>query len=610
MDALARGGGTALYEACLSGAVRCIGPLLAAGAQVGACGSRGATPLFVAAQAGHTEVVHLLLAAGAAVDEEAAYPRRGTPLYAAATRGHLEVMQELLQGGASPNNARNAPLLAAAYAGHAPCVDLLLQAGADVNAASLTMGETALHHAAARNHPACMELLLRGGAQVDATPSRTRATPLYAAVQAGHVACVRQLLAAGATVDGAMAGHVLQRRSPLLAASAAGATEVVAALLEAGASVSAAISCCRGSVGRPLAVAVHEEAQPSCVPLLAAAAPLSELQLACAAAATDRVLAALRDGGDCGAPDARGATALHVAAHVGSEACLRALLATVVSQPTGSGPAGLLDAQERALGETPLHMAARRNHSGCVRLLLQAGARVDVRRQDTRTALAVAAELGHAASVSAILEEAGIGSANVAMLPVFRPLSLAAQRGHTRCVAILLEAGVASKVSDLSRAITNRHDACALLLIRATADPHRLDGCLVEAAAHGRNSLVLAMLEAGCRMDTCQGWSPLGAAVEYGRARTVELLCTEGADLGVVHRRQGYREPHVPGPSRWGNETTLARAIAGGKDTVVALLQGESRWRRRRPLALVREQRVAGRDRQLLAAMIAKQSKC
>ena len=59
----------------------------------------------------------------------------------------------------------------------------------------------------------------------------------------------------------------------------------------------------------------------------------------------------------------------------------------------------------RARGSTPLHEAAKGGHIGVVRALLDAGARIDARDRDGRSAEDVAAELGRQ-SVLELLRDA------------------------------------------------------------------------------------------------------------------------------------------------------------------------------------------------------------
>ena len=59
---------------------------------------------------------------------------------------------------------------------------------------------------------------------------------------------------------------------------------------------------------------------------------------------------------------------------------------------------------QNKLGDTPLHSAAWKNHVEAVRLLLQKGARVDIRNNENKTAV----ELTKDPEVATLLRQAGI----------------------------------------------------------------------------------------------------------------------------------------------------------------------------------------------------------
>ena len=93
------------------------------------------------------------------------------------------------------------------------------------------------------------------------------------------------------------------------------------------------------------------------------------------------------------------------------------------------------------------------------------------------------------------------------------------------------------------------------------------------------------------------GYTPLHLAVCVRQPGTVALLAAAVPHLHVP--------PHLLRPSaedaaaladvthaRHGQATKKAQ----GRSAIIAVLQGESRWRRRRPLALIRELRRAVRD--------------
>ncbi|KAE8737004.1 hypothetical protein FOCC_FOCC017538 [Frankliniella occidentalis] len=152
-----------------------------------------------------------------------------------------------------------------------------------------------------------------------------------------------------------------------------------------------------------------------------------------------------------------GRTALHIAVLSGQASLVRARLED-----------GDLDAQDDA-GWTALHHAAEKGEVSIVDLLLEAGARTDVRGHQRFTPLHVAATNGHTRTVRLLLE-AGART-NVLDHQRFTPLHVAATKGHTSIVRLLLEAGARSDlleengVSPLDcAAYSDRGDTVRLLL--------------------------------------------------------------------------------------------------------------------------------------------------
>ncbi|MES5483116.1 ankyrin repeat domain-containing protein [Bradyrhizobium sp. INPA03-11B] len=149
-------------------------------------------------------------------------------LFAAANADCINLATELLDGGASVD-ARDRlgarPLSHAARSGHLDMVDLLLARGAPVDARNLA-GSTALYFAAERGHVAIVQRLIDRGADVNLT-GRSGASPVAAAAYAGRDMVVRMLLAHGA--DGGKADDT--GKPPVVYAAAGGQLGIVKQLL-------------------------------------------------------------------------------------------------------------------------------------------------------------------------------------------------------------------------------------------------------------------------------------------------------------------------------------------------------------------------------------------
>src|SRR5579863_7286065 len=149
-------------------------------------------------------------------------------LFTAADRNCIDLATTLLDRGASVD-ARDRlgarPLSRAARSGHLEMVDLLLQRGAPVNARDLA-GATALYAAAERGQAAVVQRLIDKGADAD-LKGRSGTSPVAAAAFAGRNQVVKMLLAHGAdarAVDDT-------GKAPIVYAAASGQLDIVRQLL-------------------------------------------------------------------------------------------------------------------------------------------------------------------------------------------------------------------------------------------------------------------------------------------------------------------------------------------------------------------------------------------
>jgi len=129
----------------------------------------GTTALHWAVQQDDARLVSALLKAGAQV--RAANRYGVTPLALAAINGSAPMVELLLKAGADPNAVSGegeTVLMAAARTGQPEALKLLLKAGADPNANEHRFGETALMWAAGHDHADAIGVLVAGGAKPDA----------------------------------------------------------------------------------------------------------------------------------------------------------------------------------------------------------------------------------------------------------------------------------------------------------------------------------------------------------------------------------------------------------------------------------------------------------
>jgi ankyrin repeat protein len=222
-------GTTALHWAAMHGDAALVDQLIRQGANVNAVTREGVTVLSLAAASGTGVVVDALLRAG--VDIKATVANGETALMTAARTGNLNAVKALLDHGAAVNAREDlreqTALMWAAAEDHADVVQLLLERGADANAATkvvklagrrgrtvLQGGFTALLLAARQDAQQSVRLLVEHGADVNLADSGGN-TALLIAILNGHFKLAGLLLEKGA--DANLADKAFNR-TPLYAA--------------------------------------------------------------------------------------------------------------------------------------------------------------------------------------------------------------------------------------------------------------------------------------------------------------------------------------------------------------------------------------------------------
>jgi uncharacterized protein len=176
-------GTTALHWAADRDDVTTAAMLIRAGANVKAANRYGVTPIYSAAVNGSAAMIELLLKAGA--DANTPLPEGETPLMTAARTGKVDAVRVLLAHGAQVNTKerwkQQTALMWAAHEGNAETVKLLVDAGAKLNDRSI-FGWTPLLFAARQGQVDAIKVLVAAGADVNETlPDKTSA--LVTAIQ-------------------------------------------------------------------------------------------------------------------------------------------------------------------------------------------------------------------------------------------------------------------------------------------------------------------------------------------------------------------------------------------------------------------------------------------
>jgi uncharacterized protein len=193
--------GASLVKAVKAGDAATVRTLLKQPGAATATEADGTTALHWAADRDDLAIARMLVAAGANVK---AVNRYGvTPMYSAAINGDATMIALFLKAGADVNvvlPAGETPLMAAARTGKPDAVKVLLENGANVNAKEKWKNQTALMWAAHEGNVETIRLLVAAGAKLDDRSSFGWTALLFAARQ-GQSDAVKALVAAGSDVN-------------------------------------------------------------------------------------------------------------------------------------------------------------------------------------------------------------------------------------------------------------------------------------------------------------------------------------------------------------------------------------------------------------------------
>ncbi|KAJ5552381.1 hypothetical protein N7494_001759 [Penicillium frequentans] len=197
-------------------------------------------------------------------------------------------------------------------------------------------------------------------------------------------------------------------------------------------------------------------------------------------------------------------------------------------------------------GRTALSLAAEYGHEGIVKMLLQRGALIDGDGRGGQTPLSWAATNQHHGIMKVLLER----GAKVKNDKTFSHMLLwAVKNGYEAIIESLLSWGFAIDDNNfrsyLSCAAANRHETVIDLLLKKHAEPDvgRLGSLLLYAASHGLEDHVKLLLDRDIDIAVRDGakQTPLHRAVIGGHETIAKLLVQRGADLEA--RDQVSRTP-------------------------------------------------------------------
>ena len=136
------------------------------------------------------------------------------------------------------------------------------------------------------------------------------------------------------------------------------------------------------------------------------------------------------------------------------------------------------------------------------------------------------------------------------------PITVAAKRGYTRTVRILLDAGANADTrkaplfaTALYWAVVQGHTDIALLLIERGANVSIMtterDSPLLAATRYNHTDIALALIQAGARINFVDrfGDTPLWNSIARGNRAVVRALLRAGANPNLAHEDHGGRTP-------------------------------------------------------------------
>lgn len=494
--------------------------------------------LYTASSNGDVNRVRsLLLQDNVDVDElEPGISPYKTPLIVASANNHLEIVNLLLHASANVDaepDSRGSALLHACKAGHIDIVKALIAAGADFRRAQSKYQHgprtTPLQLACRCGNTAVAELLLDTGEPINPTPRlrhESYTTPLYEAAAGGYPETVAMLLSRGADPNATSSPGSRYGLTSLYAATVCNIFEYTG----------------RGPI--PYGPGRHKED------------------------VRDVIFQQLVDAG----ANLDDSAAFYQAASLAQMTIFKRML-----------DAGI-DVDNSPYGN-PLADAAGHGHLEIVSMLLRAGADVNHIGDDNPSALLQATFNEDEAMVRLLLQAGADTSSRASEYGDLTPLRLAAKRGMSSIVGILLAGGAAVDYEErdplmydladeggeeapdepptaLCLAAAENHMEIVNVLLGAGADVNADRGSVViGAAGNGHDEIVRLLIGRGAVVDPPNDEdSPLWSAAFSNKLSTVAILVEEGALVNRV----------LPGLSRR-NAVQAARCC--GNDDVVRFLR-------------------------------------
>ena len=432
------------------------------------------------------------------------------PLYLAARQGRTALVRRLLAAGADPDTQSRmrggaTPLHAALYHARTDAAEVLLAAGASLTYRS-AIGFAAFDWALEKGDVPSMQRVLEALA-ADAAPAEAASYALVRAVLDGDASAMRDLLASGADPDLSNAA----RYGPLAIAARLDQAPLVRLLLDAGANPDI------GDVARDEASPLHQSARGG---------SLEPARLLLAAGADPNKL------------NARGFTALHLAALYDRAALAAALL------DAGTDPAVRSVDPDPSIGEyTAFDFAVEQGRLVVADTLLAKSAPATPADRLARAALT-----GDTARLKAMLQAGA--DPDRPSTPGVLPLALAARFGHLEAVQILLADG-----ADPNGRGVDRYGMTALMHA-ARSDAREVLAVLIEGVRRWTGETATATRRSTGRLRPARAPPPKSCSRPAPTARSE---ASAASDPPTPHRRRD-----TPNWPRFSEKPTVSSQGRGG----------------------------------------------
>uniref|UniRef100_A0A8C5HPH9 Serine/threonine-protein phosphatase 6 regulatory ankyrin repeat subunit C-like n=1 Tax=Gouania willdenowi TaxID=441366 RepID=A0A8C5HPH9_GOUWI len=533
LDAGDRSGRTPLHHAAYSGHEEMVYALLRKGAGVGAKDKQERQPIHLAAHLGHVGVVKLLLSYGG--DVMCTDKRGYTPLHAAAANAQSDMVMYLLSLGVETDEANifgNTALHMTCHTGQDSVANELVNCGANINQRNYH-GNTPLHLAAASSSGVlCLEMLVSNGADVNIRQNKDGRSALHMAAMYGRFTGSQILIQNGGEVD------CVDKKgnTPLHVAARYGQELLVSALLTNEAD---RFSCVFGVVlSTGFDINMLDDHGRTCLHAAASGGNVECLNLL------------LNFGAEIDIKDNLGRSALHYATASGNSQCTVSLVRAGAEvnelDLTNCSPLHYAAASHTFCGSHRNKHVTGLDEKFCLDFLLENGANPTLKNSKGYSAVHYAAAYGNKQHLELVrpvsffffflLSSFALGCEYDLLLPTLFLIfsSIQAYYGHGKALLLLCETLVSLDVRDiegqtaLHLAAQRGFSSCVEVLLKHQASYTLKDHKHKRTALHvvlGSEDCVLAVLEHGasalCRDS--QGRTPLHLAASRGHT---ELLLT------------------------------------------------------------------------------------